>query len=277
MIHCLKPTMQELMGTMNAIRVGDWVEVLYDYAAGTCSDGGVGTIIAIDEHAEGIQSCRVSYVLDKRIETRVALNRITVTMMHYKDSTSANRTRREPDISESNILPERTTSTAAPHKTPLQWLESGLKSRSHEKRGWLKAKLLKHGLMEPSNEALWQRAMSNYKCQLSAIEGMRLALGTSFNDPREHKGNQGDGGKFVSLKKDTQADVPKNMWTIPFLLYAYDVKRSKFQNKRENDKLGVSKLTEGLKNVCNGTRETVSSLTGQHRVENTMLDIFSHA
>jgi hypothetical protein len=88
--------------------------------------------------------------------------------------------------------------------------------------------------MEPSNEALWQRVMSDYnKCQLSAIEGMRLALGGSFNNPREHKGNQGDGGKFVSLQKDTQADVPKNMWTIPFLLYAYDVKRSKFQNKRK--------------------------------------------
>jgi hypothetical protein len=101
--------------------------------------------------------------------------------------------------------------------------------------------------MEPSNEALWQRVMSDYKCQLSAIESMRLALGGSFNDPRDHKGNQGDGGKFVSLKKETQADVPKNMWTIPFLLYTYDVKRSNFQNKTKNDKLGVSKLTEGLK------------------------------
>jgi hypothetical protein len=76
---------------------------------------------------------------------------------------------------------------------------------------------------------------------------MRLALGTSFKDPRDHKGDQGEGGKFVSLKKESQADVPKNMWTIPFLLYAYDVKRSNFQNKRKNDKLGVSKLTEGLK------------------------------
>jgi hypothetical protein len=142
-------------------------------------------------------------------------------------------------------LPERTI--AAPDRTPLQWLELGLKSRSHEKRGWLKDKLLQHGLMEASTEALWQRVMSDYKCQLSAIEGMRLALGNSFNDPRDHKGNQGEGGKFVSLKKETQADVPKNMWTIPYLLYAYDVKRSNFQNKRKNDKLGVSKLTEGLK------------------------------
>jgi hypothetical protein len=41
MVHYLKPTMQELMGTNNAIKVGDWCEVLYDYAPGTCSDGGV--------------------------------------------------------------------------------------------------------------------------------------------------------------------------------------------------------------------------------------------
>ncbi len=89
--------------------------------------------------------------------------------------------------------------------------------------------------------------MSDYKCQLSAIEGMQLALGSTFIDPREHKGKQGEGGKFVSVKKESQADMPKNMWTIPFLLHAYDVKRSNFQNKRKNDKQGVSKLTEGLK------------------------------
>jgi hypothetical protein len=76
MVHCLKPTMQALMGTNNAIKVGDWVEVLYAYAPGTCSDGGVGTIMAIDEDAEENRSCRVSYVLDKIIETGIALNRI---------------------------------------------------------------------------------------------------------------------------------------------------------------------------------------------------------
>jgi hypothetical protein len=112
-------------------------------------------------------------------------------------------------------LPDRLVAT--PDKTSLQWLESGLKSCCHEKRGWLKDKLLKRGLMEATDEALWQKVMSDYKCQ---IEGMRLALGSTFNDPRDHKGNQGEGGKSVTLKKDSQADVPKNMWTIPYLLYA---------------------------------------------------------
>jgi hypothetical protein len=209
MVHYLKPTMQELMLTNNTIKVGDWVEVLYDYAPGTCSDGGVGEIFAIDEDEEGNKSCRVAYVLDKRIETDIDVNCITVTVMPYKDTTTTNRTRREPDISSANILPDR--AVAVPDKTPLQWLESGLKSRSHEKRGWLKDKLIKHGLLEATDEALWQRVISDYKCQLSAIEGMRLALGPRFNDPRDHKGDQGKGGKFVSLKKESQADVPKNM------------------------------------------------------------------
>jgi hypothetical protein len=53
--------------------------------------------------------------------------------------------------------------------------------------------------------------------------------------------------KFVTVKKDSQLGIPKNMWIIPYLLHAYDVKRSNFQNKRKNDKQGISKLTEGYK------------------------------
>jgi len=33
----------------------------------------------------------VNYVLNKRIETRIAVSRITVTMMPYKDLTTASR------------------------------------------------------------------------------------------------------------------------------------------------------------------------------------------
>ena len=73
--------------------------------------------------------------------------------------------------------------------------------------------------MEANQEALWQRVISDYKCQLSAIEGMRHSLGKEFKDPRDYRGSQGDGGKFVSLKKDSQKDVPKNIWTIASLIY----------------------------------------------------------
>jgi hypothetical protein len=41
------------MGTAHAIKVGDWVEVLYEYALGTCSDGGIGEVIATAYNEEG--------------------------------------------------------------------------------------------------------------------------------------------------------------------------------------------------------------------------------
>jgi hypothetical protein len=147
------------------------------------------TIVEANVHTSDDEDLPIAYFLGTE------RNGKGIKMMSEREAdVSANRIRRELDVSASNILPERTIS--APDKTPLQWLESGLKSRTHEKRGWLKEKLLKHGLMEPSNEALWQRVMSDYKCQLSAIESMRLALGTSFNDPRDYKGNQGDGASL---------------------------------------------------------------------------------
>ncbi len=131
MVHFLKPTMQALMGTLNTIKVGDWVEVLYEYAPGICSDGGIGTIRSIDEDGDGNNWCSVAYVLDKRIETGIDLSRITVTIMPYKDTTSANRVQRHREISVENVLPGRIV--AKPDKTPLEWLEHGLKSRMHEK------------------------------------------------------------------------------------------------------------------------------------------------
>ncbi len=48
MVHLLKPHMLSLMGTIHAIKVGDWVEVQYEYAPGTCSDGGIGTVSAVN-------------------------------------------------------------------------------------------------------------------------------------------------------------------------------------------------------------------------------------
>jgi hypothetical protein len=246
MIHKLKATMKQLYDTEGRIKIGDYVEVQYEYAPGTCSDGGVGSVMEIVEDDDKKSWITVSYVLDSRIETRIDESRITITMMPYKDVTSASRDRRngssQLDVVE--LMPER--QLQVPDRTPLEWLEYGLKSRTHEKKGWLKDKLLQYGLMEANPEGLWKRVISDYKGQLSAIEGMRLALGPTFIDPREYKGKAGCDGKFVSEKKDSQRDIPNNMWTIPFLLHAYDVKRSNFQNKRRDDQKGINVLTGGL-------------------------------
>ena len=100
--------------------------------------------------------------------------------------------------------------------------------------------------MEASEKALWKRVLSDYKCQLAAIEGIRLALGPKFEDPRGTKGHNGEFGKFVSQKKESQQHIPKNIWTIPYLLYAYDVKRSNFKNKRKADQKGATTLTRAM-------------------------------
>ena len=42
----------------------------------------------------------------------------------------------------------------SPERTSLQWLEIDLKSRTHEKRGWLRDKLLHHNLHE-ATEGMW--------------------------------------------------------------------------------------------------------------------------
>ena len=134
MVHVLKPNMLSLMGTIQAIKVGDWVEVEYEYVPGTCSDGGIGTVSAVHTDEKGNVFCSVGYVLDKRIETGIEARRITVTMMPYKDITSSNRGRREPIVANEVLLPSRTV--AVPTRSTIEWLEYGLKSRTHEKPGW---------------------------------------------------------------------------------------------------------------------------------------------
>ncbi len=167
MIHPLKPTIDKLLRTDHAMKVGDWCEVLYECAPGTCSDGDVGTIMEISRDDENRAWCTVSYVLDKRIETRIDQKRITVTIMPYKDTTSRKRVGREVETIEAEAEEERKYEPLS--RTPIEWLQVGLKSRTHERRGWLKEKLLRHGLLEATPEALWKRILSDYKCQLSGI------------------------------------------------------------------------------------------------------------
>jgi hypothetical protein len=267
MVHCLKPTMDKLMGTHHAIKVGDYVEVLCEYAPGTCSDGGIGYIMSMDTDEDGHVFSTVSYVLDSRIETKIECNRITVTPMPYKDVAASTRSKNAvAATNQVELMPDRVY--AVPERSPLEWLKYGLSTRTHEKRGWLREKLLHHNLLEPNDESLWKRILSDYKCQLSAIEGMRLALGAKFVDPREHKGTNGEFGKYVSMKSASQIDVPKNMWTIPYILHAYDVKRSNFQNKRNQDKKGAAMLTQKEKKQYNKGDCVITNRAASRRMYN---------
>ncbi len=105
-------------------------------------------------------------------------------------------------------------------RTPLGWLKWGLTTRKHETKGWLAETLLTNGELIEGEDALWKRVLSDYRCQLAFLEGMKEVLEGKFVDPREHRGTQGanSGGKFVSLKKDSQAHVPKNVHSLGYLL-----------------------------------------------------------
>jgi hypothetical protein len=118
MIHALKPTMEELLRTDHAMKVGDWVEVLCEYAPGMCSDGGVGEIVKITRDDNDRAWCTVAYVLDKRIETGIDQKRITVTIMPWKDTTTKKRQGR--DVTASEIVELEECKYDPPNRTPIE-------------------------------------------------------------------------------------------------------------------------------------------------------------
>ena len=238
MIHKSRPTLWEEYGVLARVKVGDWVNVLECYKVGECSEGGIGCVMVIhnevdEESGNSITvAVNVKYVLTNTTENAITMDRITVIPMPYKDTTSASglRKRKVKEVQ----LPE----AVIPQKTAMEWLQWGKESRRHETAGWLKSALIHYNLLEDNPFAMWKRVIADYKTVNAIIEGMKLALGNGFVDPRDHKGKQGEGGVFVSTKSKSQAHIPKNEYTIPYLLHAYDVKRTSFQRRVKADKMG---------------------------------------
>ncbi len=74
-----------------------------------------------------------------------------------------------------------------PVKSSMEWLKYGLTTRRHEKSGWLKDVLVEHNILAANDKsALWNRALLDYQCQLSCLEGMQHVLGFDYKDPREY-------------------------------------------------------------------------------------------
>jgi hypothetical protein len=80
----------------------------------------------------------------------------------------------------------------------------------HTKNGWLRDLLVTLNLLKPDDKKeLWARVLSDYKCQLSCLEGMKEVLGDKFVDPRDYKGTCGKdtGGRYISTKSTRQKGV----------------------------------------------------------------------
>ena len=89
---------------------------------------------------------------------------------------------------------------------------------------------------------------------------LREVMGDDFVDPRDHTGVVGNdnGGKFVSLKKASQRGTPRNEYTIPYLLHAYNVSCTTFQRYR---KLGdTSHLTKPKRQNKNAGLNVIDDL-----------------
>jgi hypothetical protein len=71
---------------------------------------------------------------------------------------------------------------------------------------------------------------------------MKEVLGDAYVDPREHVHYpwKNSGGKFVSQKKPSQQTVPKNPYTLGYLVYAYGVSKTTFFRRRDAEKCGAA-------------------------------------
>ena len=58
MVRPKRRTVWDEKASLGKLMVGDWVEVEYTYAPGTCSDGGIGCVVCIEDAlAEGDSEC----------------------------------------------------------------------------------------------------------------------------------------------------------------------------------------------------------------------------
>ncbi len=99
---------------------------------------------------------------------------------------------------------------------------------------------MKHELLAETKSALWARVLSDYACTEAARDDMKKALGEKYQDPREHKGVKGkaSSGRFISVRSERQKGIPKNMWTLGYLAYAYNVDKATFRRRWRAVKAG---------------------------------------
>jgi hypothetical protein len=228
MVHPRRRTTIEEQGILATIKVGDWIDAESDYSVGITSDGGIGCVFGLHDELHGMEAVQRTiavdshYIVDNRKERRVLLKRCVVIPMPYKCNKVVLRTRKVPAV---------IACPPPPQKSPLEWLKYGLEMKLHTKNGWLRDLLVTLNLLKPDNKnELWARVVSDYKCQLSCLEGMKEVLGDKFIDPRDYKGTRGKdtGSRYISTKSTRQKGVPLNVYTIPYLMWVYNVNKCSF-------------------------------------------------
>jgi hypothetical protein len=241
MVHAKRKSIIEEQGVLATIKVGDWVDIEEDYSPGLISDGGIGCVYGLHTEAYGetLQARTIAldvhYIIDNRKERGVDIKRCVVIPMPYKTDKVSLRARKKKESTVVHVPP--------PDKTPLEWLKFGLQSKLHTKAGWLRDALVAHNILKADDKTvLWARVLSDYHCQLACLEGMKDVLGNKFVDPREYKGQRSkdSGGRYVSAKTSKLQGVPTNVYTIPYLMWAYDLSKCTFKRRLKEQKMGVT-------------------------------------
>jgi hypothetical protein len=222
MVHAWRKTKFEEEGINAVVKAGDWVQIASDYTPGICSDGGVACVTAVhcgEEQCPLIPERKivlevdVHYLIYGRRERGVLVSRLTVIPMPYTSAQMPLRKRvRHKHVDIVHI-------DSPPQRQPLEWLQYGLESRRHEKRGWLKQLLIYYELLKDTKEDLWKCVFSDDRCQQACIiAGMKAAceaMGDPFVDLCAHvaKPSSKNGGRFVSDRSESQKGIPKSYLT----------------------------------------------------------------
>jgi hypothetical protein len=141
-----------------------------------------------------------------------------------------------------------------------------MNSKRHTKRGWLKTLLTKHSLLQERKEALWSRVLSDYQCQIVAMEAMKVIQGSYFKDPRLVSQHGVFNGKLDGRFQKNKAGIPTGVFTVPYLLHAYDLSESSFKRKRKESKEGkICKPVAAQANHHRGTSVINNSQLSKER------------
>jgi hypothetical protein len=112
---------------------------------------------------------------------------------------------------------------------PIATLKAGLRTVRHHTKGWLKQDLIASGKLVDTKEAIQAKVWADYNAQLIHVRAQQDILGSDYNPLRTIPGRDED-GKFTFCKN---VDVPKNYFSLEFLLYAYDASQSTFKRLRQ--------------------------------------------
>jgi hypothetical protein len=178
------------------------------------------------------------YVLDRKQEAGINLNRITTIPMPHRGKQAVLRTRTADAPATVAAIPK----TVFAKMSSIDLLKWGLQYNRNVPKGWLRDLLVKEKLIEDTQQAKMKRLWDDYQAQCLFIQGMQAALGDDF-EPRISKQSRTEDGGFGPNKNG----VPQNYLTVKYLLHAYDLSYTSFKRMKASANFIPAERTESTK------------------------------